>query len=111
MIHCEACEGAGLIAFLPHDSPKSEADAGKDDLHFAVCLCAVGQAFRLDTNEGRRVAPQWRLWCAREKVDPSRVAMVEDVYDKADLEAAGLVSAAPTPDRHAALLAAGKKRK
>lgn len=107
---CPACDDLGLVPFLSHDAPVSEHAATSDDLCFAVCLCAAGQVFRRDVNEGHRVAAQWRLWCARYGVDPDRVTMLEHAYTANELAAVGFKK----PDainREAAMLAAGKRKK
>lgn len=108
---CEACDGIGLVPYLPMDFPKPDAEAVFADLHFAVCLCSAGQAFRVDKNERHSVAPMWRVWCAREQVDPSRVAMLEDVFDTEELQAAGFIKPPAEFNREAAMLAAGKRKK
>jgi hypothetical protein len=108
---CVECGDTGLIPYLPLESPKALFDAEQDDLHFAVCLCDTGEKMREDTNQGRKVAPQWQLWCARFQVQPERVRLCEYVFSAEDLKAAGLVPLVPATDRHAALLATGKKAK
>lgn len=112
MTYCEACQGAGLVPWVSKDNPKPNADISVKDMHYAVCLCEVGRTFRVATNNGRKVAPLWRVWCAREQVDPSRVFMLEDVYSAEELAAWGFQKATPLQvDREAALQAAGKKVK
>ena len=110
-VMCPACDDFGLVPFLPHDSPVADADVKTADMHFAVCLCSYGQAFRLDVNEGHKVAPQWRLWCARYQVDPSRVVMLEHAYTANDLAAAGFSKPVASINREAAMLAAGRRKK
>jgi hypothetical protein len=110
-MNCVECEDTGLIAYLPGESPKSLREVVTDDLHFAVCLCAVGKQLRLDTNKGRNVTPLWQVWCAKNQVDPARVQLVEYVFEAEDLEAAGWKVAPSTANREASMLAAGKKPK
>lgn len=110
-MNCYECDDLGLIAYLPTDSPKTVDTATAADMNYLVCLCEVGQKFRVDTNNGRKTNPQWHLWAATNHVALDRVALVEDVYDAAELKAAGLTVQAPTADREASMLAAGKKAK
>jgi hypothetical protein len=108
---CASCEDRGIVPFVPFSCSKPDADIVADDLHFGICLCDAGKALRWDRNEKARTVPLWRVWCAREQIDPSRVAMVEQVFTTGDLEAAGLVAGAvPIADRRAALLAQGTRR-
>lgn len=110
-MNCEACDGIGLVPYLPMEFPKPDAEAVFADLHFAVCLCSAGQAFRVDRNERHIVVPMWAVWCAREQVDPERVAMLEDVFSEDELRAAGFIKLPADFNREAAMLAAGKQRK
>jgi hypothetical protein len=109
---CWECEDTGLIPWVEFNNPKKNDDVTRDDVRYAVCICDAGQRQRENTNEGRKVIPQWRFWCAKHDVDPSRVSMVEDVYSAEELAAAGFPSiVAVSQDIHTALLAAGKKAK
>jgi hypothetical protein len=109
---CEACVDMGLVPFVETDNPKTAPEIDRDDLCFAICLCPVGQAYRKGTNNGKRVPAFWRVWCAREQIDPSRVFRVEDVYSREQLAAVGLVTQpASLENRRAALLAEGTKRR
>jgi hypothetical protein len=108
---CASCEDCGIVPFVPVDCPKPDADIVADDLHFAICLCDKGRDLRWDRNGKARTVPLWRVWCAREQIEPSRVALVEQVFTTGELEAAGLVAGAvPKVDRRAALLAQGTRR-
>jgi hypothetical protein len=67
----------------------------------------------VNRNYRHEVIPLWRLWAAREGVDPSRVVMLEDVLTADELKDRGLSAGVePTVERReAALLAAGKSKK
>lgn len=108
---CESCGDLGMVAFLPHDSTVAPDDATTDDLHYAVCLCPAGQAFRLNTNQGHKVAPQWVLWCARHGIAESRVTLVEKVYSAEELAEVGFSKPPLEMNRDAVMLAAGKRKK
>jgi hypothetical protein len=85
------------------------ADAPDD---FAVCLCEMGLRLRVDRNHtAASVAPLWRVWCAREQVDPSRMFLIEEVLTPSELRERGVREEPTVMDREAALLAAGKARK
>jgi hypothetical protein len=96
---CRACADKGIIRLNWADAP--------DD--FAVCLCLAGLSMRATTNQRRTVPARWRVWCAREQVDPAKVFMVEDVLTPEELAERGLSKPRSTAQsREAALLAAGK---
>lgn len=97
---CQACEGRGLLV-------QEWTNADPD---FAICLCETGRVWRQASNNGHATVPLWRVWCARWQVDPGRMYLLEDVYSASELAAVGLAVTAPTVNREAALLAAGKKR-
>jgi hypothetical protein len=100
-VSCPVCADKGLVR-LPWDD---DAEPG-----IGVCLCAAGQALRVNRNMGREVLPLWRVWCAREQVDPARVYLLEDVLSAEELAEAGLAQPkAAQQDREAALLAAARK--
>jgi hypothetical protein len=108
---CASCEDRGIVPYVPFGCSKLDADIVADDLSFAICLCDAGRALRWDRNGKARTVPLWRVWCAREQIDPSRVTLVEQVFTTGELEAAGLSPAAvPKADRRAALLAQGTRR-
>lgn len=109
---CEACH-EGFIPYAPLDCPKADDDVTADDLNFALCQCSKGRLLRSNQNNGRKVTPLWRVWCAAQQIDPSRVALVEDVFSWEQLVEMGLQKATQLPpvDREAAMLAAGKRRK
>lgn len=106
---CVACDDVGIVPFVAADNPKPDADIDADDLLFAICLCDAGARLRRERNDHQKVAPLWRVWCAREGVDPSRVCLIESVYDTDTLRTAGLSVLRPMPDRRAALLAEGSR--
>jgi hypothetical protein len=110
MTNCDFCTD-GFVPFVPLSNPKPDADVTKDDLHFAVCLCALGEVWRGRKNCGRKVAPLWAVWCAKHGVDYKRVCMVEDVYSASELEAAGLTRQPAQLSREAALLANGRAKR
>lgn len=108
---CASCDGVGLIPFVMADNPTPDDAITADELQFAVCLCAKGQTMRSRNNTGRKVAPLWVVWCARERVNPARVWMAEDVYTPAQLAACGLVVQQGQAFREARMLAAGKSKR
>jgi hypothetical protein len=109
---CDACLGFGFVPFVDTANPVDDAAVTREDLLFAVCLCESGKLWRLDRNNGKRVAEQWRVWCVREQIDPSRVFPIEKVYSQEQLRAVGLVAQpASLESRRAALLAEGTKRR
>lgn len=105
---CAVCEDRGLVPFVATDNPTPDAKVTAADLLFALCLCRAGGALRFTQNERRRTVPLWRVWCAREQVDPSRVCRLEDVYSAEELASVGFQKATPI-DRSSALLNAGRK--
>jgi hypothetical protein len=107
---CASCEDRGIVPFVPLAGPPDDAVTA-DDLHFAICLCDAGKDLQWDKNEKARTVPRWRVWAAREQIQPSRVCLVEDAFTAADLIAAGLVAERRSEDRSAALLAAGRKKR
>jgi hypothetical protein len=98
-VTCETCDGLGMLIQEWTDAPHD----------FAVCLCQAGQAFRVAENRGRRTVPHWRVWCSRWQVDPSRVFLLEEVYSRDELAAAGLTAQPTAISREASLLAAGRR--
>jgi hypothetical protein len=101
-VTCPTCADKGLLR-LPWDD---DAEPG-----IGVCLCAAGLAMRVNRNRGREVLPLWRVWCAREQVDPARVYLLEDVLSAEELAEEGLTvqPKGAGQDREAALLAAARK--
>jgi hypothetical protein len=99
-VSCQTCGDKGIAELNWADAPSD----------YAVCLCEAGMRMRSMRNENRKVHPLWRVWCAREQVDPSRVRMVEDVLTPEELQERGL-SVAAARDREAALFAAGRKKR
>jgi hypothetical protein len=98
-VSCDVCGGLGMLILEWTDAPSD----------FAVCLCQAGQVYRTATNNRAKTVPLWRVWCAREQVDPSRVFLLEDIYSPSELDAVGL-SVHPVPlNRMEALLASGRK--
>ena len=95
---CGTCADKGIVRLNWEDAP--------DD--FAVCLCEAGLRLRTNRNDGHKVIPLWQVWCARERVDPERVFMVEDVLTPDELRERELSKPVSRLDRAAALLAAGK---
>ena len=84
------------------------ADALAD---YGVCLCPAAAWFRRKTNNGKPLTcAGWQVWAARYQVEPSRVYLLEQVYSKEELAAAGL-AVGPAADREAQLIAAGRKGK
>jgi hypothetical protein len=107
---CASCEDRGIVPFVPLDGPPDDAVTA-DDLHFAICLCDVGKDLRWDKNEKARTVPRWRVWAAKEQIQPSRVCLVEEAFSGAELIAAGLAAERRADDRSVALLAAGRKQR
>lgn len=105
---CATCQDTGFYPFVDAENTAPAEAITVADLHFAVCLCEVGQSLRRGENNGRRTVSLWRVWCAREQVDPSRVFLLEEVFSAEELAAAGLRRVAAPLSREAALLAAGR---
>lgn len=102
---CESCADKGLIKTNWADAPTA---------HYAVCLCAVGQAWRCDENAGKRVEPHWVVWAYEHQVPLENMWLIEDVLSPAELAERGLSSPSTPPPaaaREAALMAAGRTRK
>lgn len=108
MTRCASCWDIGLVPFVPLSNPKADSEIGRDDLHFAVCLCEAGKAMRWNRNNRAKTVPLWRLWAARERVHPSRICLAEQVFSRDELTAAGFLLPVVT-DRATALLKAGKQ--
>lgn len=76
-MNCPVCGDKGVVRVRYRDDSPDE---------FGVCLCAVGVVLRNDKNAGKRVGyPLWLPWAAREQVDLTRVLMVEQLLDDAEL--------------------------
>jgi hypothetical protein len=81
---CTICADKGIAVV-------NSADA---DREFAVCVCPIGKSLRETRNAYRHTAyPRWKVWAAREGIDPARIHMLEDVLEEAELRAQG----APPP--------------
>jgi hypothetical protein len=95
------CGGKGIVVLNWSDAPHD----------YAVCLCETGERYRMDRNHGRRVTPQWAIWCAREGIAPSRMYLLEEALTAEELAEAGFGNLdRQTPrSREAALLEAGKR--
>lgn len=106
---CDLCTD-GFVPFVPKDHLKPVADTTAADLYFAVCLCPTGQVWRNRENNGRKVAPLWAVWCARNQVDYRRVVMLESVYTASELAEAGL-GHPEEQNRATALLARGRGKR
>lgn len=106
---CEVCEGVGLWPFVLTSNPKADAEITADDLHFALCLCQAGMAFRETKNARKTVAPLWHVWCAKHSVSHERIHRLEDVVSAERLRAHGFDSETSPVDREAQLLAASRK--
>jgi hypothetical protein len=104
MTNCDFCGGYGLKRIRYYGGEPDE---------FAICLCAAGMAWRRDTNMGRKVAPLWHVWAAKEKVDPERVAPMEELLDDAEMRAAspGWRGAVQGPSMDDALMSAGRSNR
>jgi hypothetical protein len=105
---CDLCTD-GFVPFVPSTNATPDGDITAADLYFAVCLCALGRAWRVRENCGRKVAPLWVAWCAKQGVSTDRVCMVEDVYSASELQAAGLTRQPANLSREAALMSRGRK--
>ncbi len=102
MTDCSSCAGKGLIRLNWADAPDE----------YALCLCAAGQAWREDANNGKPTNSLWHLWCAIEGVDQDRVWCIEDVLTADELAQRGFGKAvAAAESREVALLKAAKGRR
>lgn len=98
---CSSCDDKGIIKLNWADAPED----------FAICLCASGLRWRVNTNDKRKTNPMWHLWCAIQSIPVDRVVMIEDVLDADGLAERGLVLPKVNFSREAALLAASRKGK
>lgn len=97
---CQHCGDKGLVTLnWSNTSPD-----------YGLCLCSVGLQLRREDNAGKPCVPLWRVWCAREQVDPARVLRLEDVLLEDELRERGWLLGAPPEAREAALLSASKQR-
>ena len=96
MTGCPVCGGAvGIVRVRYHD--------GAPDA-FGVCFCPAGLQMRNTTNGATRTAyPLWMLWAAREQVDPTQVAMVEELLTDAELATIPLPGTVPATSIAAAM--------
>ncbi len=78
---CSICADKGIAIV-------NWADAERE---FAVCVCPTGKSLRETQNAYRNTAyPRWKVWAAREGIDPAKIHMLEDVLEEAELRAQGL---------------------
>jgi hypothetical protein len=87
------------------------ADAERE---FAVCVCPIGKSLRETSNAYRETPyPRWRVWAAREGIDPERILMLEDVLTEAEWKLRGLdpPTEHTTPIGAVAAAARGRSRK
>jgi hypothetical protein len=77
---------------------------------YGICLCPMGERMRSAVNNGHQAAPLWRVWCAREQVDPSLVHPIEDVLTPAELTERGFTELTAPADALGAIAAAAKSR-
>jgi hypothetical protein len=97
---CVICRDKGLVRLNWAGAPED----------FAVCLCEIGLRLRVDRNHtATSVAPLWRVWAAREHVDPDRIFMLEDVLTPVELNDLGFNKTAVV-DSMAAIIAAAQAR-
>lgn len=86
---CPLCHGKGIVRVRYEDGSPDE---------FGVCRCDVGQRLRLaKTAVGKKASHAlWHVWATREQVQPSRVAMVEELLEEHTLKQ---IPAAPVNPR------------
>lgn len=73
---CATCGDKGITVVNWADAPSQ----------YAVCLCRTGEEMRRKSNGSTAL---WRLWAAREQVDPEDVLMLEDALTPAELTERG----------------------
>lgn len=98
---CKACIDWGLKLIVYED----------DSRVYAVCLCPVGERWRIASNNGRPCEPLWRVWAFQHGVDPTQVRMIEDVLEPQELAALGLSELTPATAMDAIASAARNRAK
>lgn len=78
-MNCSTCSDKGIVKVNWSDVP----------CDYAVCLCPAGESMRSTVNNSRHVSPRWRVWAAREQVNPETVWMLEDVCTPEELAERG----------------------
>lgn len=106
---CQPCGDHGLIRLNYQDAPELYARGDDAPDGFAVCLCRVGQQWRIANNNGKPCIPLWQLWAIRNGVEPERVRLLEDVLTPTDLAGLGF-QPTQTPPPLDAIAAAARAR-
>jgi hypothetical protein len=97
-MNCPTCNDVGIM--------RLNFQEGDD---YGLCLCSSGEEMRRTSNHGHPVTPLWRVWCAREQVDPRLVRPIEDVLTPEELAALGFRELA-APDAINAIVSAARSR-
>lgn len=83
MSPCPVCGDRGLVKVCYQDEKDPETTCD-----FAICLCAVGQRFRRQSElKPDGPFPLWRFWAAENGIDEARIDMLEEFYDDEELRA------------------------
>ena len=97
---CALCGDKGVVVVNWADAPRE----------FAVCLCPVGKSLRETQNAYTTdQVPRWRVWAAREGIDPDTMHLLEDVLTEAEQRASGF--AEPPATHLDAVAAAARARR
>lgn len=76
-MNCQACADKGIIRLKYHNGTPDE---------FGICVCSAGRWYRSDVNAGKHTGFfGWQVWAYREQVDPTRVFLVEELLDAAEM--------------------------
>ncbi len=96
-MNCSTCGDVGIVRLNFQEGDE-----------YGICLCPMGERMRArHTWRGRQAdIPVWRVWCAREQVDPALVRPIEDVLGGEELAARGFHELAPAETMDAVAAAA-----
>lgn len=96
---CSTCQDIGIVRLNYEDGDE-----------YGICLCPAGEAMRRAVNNGSPTVPLWRVWCAREQVNPALVRPIEDVLTPAELTERGFTELTAPADSLSAIAAAARAR-
>src|SRR6185436_7565476 len=82
---CTSCNGRGIFKLFSYDDNGPTGDP----VEWAICLCAAGSPYRVQSNNGKAHLPHYQLWAIRHGIDPERVAPMEVLYTDEELAARG----------------------
>jgi hypothetical protein len=69
---------------------KANYEDGDD---YAICLCPVGERWRIATNNGKPCLPFWKIWAHEQGIPFEKVRPIEDVLTPEELSRARLYRA------------------